>query len=174
MADVPNVMQVVGYANTGKTTLITHLIRHFRKQGLQVGVIKRDGHDQEWEQAGKDTWRFRATGASLVAIQSATKMAWFEQPPPSLDVLIERMKAGGAQIILVEGFKSAPYPKLLVVREPSQLTLLDELDDCRGIVSWQPLPAQQLPVYAIDQPQHVAAFVEAVLFGEEKNGYESI
>lgn len=174
MTDVPKVIQVVGYANTGKTTLMTHLICHFRKQGLQVGAIKRDGHDEEWEQPGKDTWQFRTSGASLVAIQSATKMAWFEQPAPSLETLIERMKAGGAQIILVEGFKTAPYPKLLVVREPAQLSLLDRLDDCRGIVSWVPLPAQQLPVFAVDQPEHVAAFVETLLFGQEKNGHAGI
>ena len=172
MVTPPRVVQIVGYSDTGKTTLITQLIRYLRQLGYQVGVIKRDGHDREWEPAGKDTWTFRHAGAGLVAIQSSTKMAWFEQPPPSLDALIGRMGEAGAQIILVEGFKTAPYPKLLVVRERSHLALLERLTDCRGIVSWFPLQAQALPVYPIDQPQRVAAFVETVLFGDQQNHLE--
>ncbi|UFJ42110.1 molybdopterin-guanine dinucleotide biosynthesis protein B [Brevibacillus humidisoli] len=162
MFSVPPIIQIVGYSNTGKTTLITYLIKHFQQSGRRVGVIKRDGHDHEWDQEGKDTRKFRDAGAPLVAIQSPTKMAWFEQPPLSLPVLIERMHQAGAQLIIVEGFKTASYPKLLLIRELSHLALLDSLTNCRGIVSWFPLEDQGLPVYSIEQPQQVAAFAESL------------
>ncbi|MBO8162438.1 MAG: molybdopterin-guanine dinucleotide biosynthesis protein B [Brevibacillus sp.] len=166
MPQLPPIIQIVGYANTGKTTLITELIRCFQQLDRRVGVIKRDGHDHEWEREGTDTWRFREAGAPLVALQSSSKTAWFEQQSLSLSDLVWRMGQAGADLIIVEGFKTAAYPKLLLVRAPQQLALLDQLTACRAIVSWFPFQHPVLPVFSIDDQKRVASFVEALLLSD--------
>lgn len=92
MKQQPYVLQLVGYSNSGKTTLLTKLIPLFEQSGLRVGVVKHDGgHDFEVDQPGKDTWRYREAGATLVAITSATKTAIVDQRPTPLPELVERL-----------------------------------------------------------------------------------
>lgn len=156
----PLVMQVVGYANTGKTTLLAKLIPLLEQEGMRVGVIKHDGgHDFEIDQPGKDTWRYREAGASLVAITSQTKTAWIEQRPVPLAALIDRMGQAGVELVLVEGFKREDYPKLLLIREVEHRELLPELTNVAGIVHWQDEVYADLPHFFIDDASGLAAFI---------------
>lgn len=156
----PLVMQVVGYSNTGKTTLLARLIPLLEQAGKRVGVIKHDGgHDFEVDQPGKDTWRYREAGASLVAITSQTKTAWIEQRPLPLATLIERMGQAGADLVLVEGFKREDYPKLLLIRETEQQELLPKVTRVEGIVHWRDERYADLPHFFIDDVDGIAAFL---------------
>ena len=59
----PHIIQIVGYKNTGKTTLTAALIGHFTSMGLKVAAIKHDGHDHfEMDQEGTDSYRFGELG----------------------------------------------------------------------------------------------------------------
>lgn len=156
----PRVMQVVGYSNSGKTTLLTRLIPLLQQQGLRVGVVKHDGgHDFELDQPGKDTWRYREAGAPLVAISSRTKTAFIEQQPLPLGQIVERMGQAGADLVLVEGFKQEAYPKLLIIREEKDQELLASLRHVAGIARWGQGEYGALPCFSIDDVQAIAAFV---------------
>jgi molybdopterin-guanine dinucleotide biosynthesis protein B len=156
----PFVLQFVGYSNSGKTTLLTGLIRRLEQRGIRVGVIKHDGaHDFEWDQAGTDTFRFREAGASLVAIQSRTKTAMLEQRAVPLGELIRRMAAAGAEIVLVEGFKREDCPKLIVLREEPDQELLGFVTQPIAIVSWKPFSHPELPVFGVDDTEGIYQFV---------------
>lgn len=160
MAKQPTVLQLVGYSGSGKTTLLAKLIPLLERSGLRVGVVKHDGgHDFEWDQPGKDTWRYREAGASLVAITSQTKTAFLEQKPLPLPVLVERMGQAGADLVLVEGFKREPYPKLLLVRDQNHLELLDAVSRVEAVVSWEKVEARGLPVFHVDDVEGIARFV---------------
>ncbi|WP_035300814.1 molybdopterin-guanine dinucleotide biosynthesis protein B [Brevibacillus thermoruber] len=168
MANKPMVLQVVGYSDSGKTTLLTRLIPLLEQTGLRVGVIKHDGgHDFEWDRPGKDTWRYREAGASLVAIASRTKTAMLELNPVPLPVLVERMADAGADLVLVEGFKREDYEKLVVLREPAHRELLEAVTRPVAVASWEPFEHPALPVYAIDDAAGIAAFVRA-LYNKER------
>jgi molybdopterin-guanine dinucleotide biosynthesis protein B len=39
------ILQVVGYQNSGKTTLITKLIKMLKEMSYRVGTLKHHGHD---------------------------------------------------------------------------------------------------------------------------------
>jgi molybdopterin-guanine dinucleotide biosynthesis protein B len=158
MAASPLIMQFVGYANSGKTTIMTQLVRYFQSKHFRVGVIKHDGHDHDWDE-GKDTHRFRQAGAPLVAIQSQSKTGWFEQAAVPLEQLVARMEAAGAEIVLIEGFKRAHYRKLALIRREADLPLIADVTNCCGIVSWLPLPPQKLPVFSIDHGQQIGDFL---------------
>jgi len=160
----PYVLQLVGYANSGKTTLLTKLIPLFEQSGLRVGVVKHDGgHDFEWDQPGKDTWRYREAGASLVAITSQTKTAIVEQSPTPLPQLVERLAQAGAQLILVEGFKRESYPKLVVLRNPQDLELLHSLTGIIGTATWEPIARDEWPRFSVDDAEAIALFVKRLI-----------
>ncbi|WP_289137683.1 molybdopterin-guanine dinucleotide biosynthesis protein B [uncultured Brevibacillus sp.] len=162
MAVIPCVMQLVGYSNSGKTTLLTKLIPLLERSGIRVGVIKHDGgHDFEWDQPGKDTWRYREAGASLVAITSKTKTAIVEQRPTQLAVLVERLTQAGADLILVEGFKRESYPKLVLLRKPEDRELLQLVTNVCGIVSWGAIEQTGLPHFDINHIEAIVSFLQA-------------
>ncbi|MGN0353835.1 MAG: molybdopterin-guanine dinucleotide biosynthesis protein B, partial [Muricoprocola sp.] len=57
------VLAISGVKNSGKTTLITRILPELKKRGLQVAVIKHDGHDFEADVPGTDTWKIAQAGA---------------------------------------------------------------------------------------------------------------
>ncbi|WP_409342992.1 molybdopterin-guanine dinucleotide biosynthesis protein B [Paenibacillus sp. MBLB4367] len=130
----PCVFQVVGYKNTGKTTLICRLIEAFKAGGYRVGTIKHDGHDFRMDTPGTDTWKQRAAGADMVAITSAYQTAMIRSGPAELQELIDRMRE--ADVILVEGFKAEHYPKIVLLKEPAHLELLDAVSRPLAAVCW--------------------------------------
>lgn len=160
MAKPPRVLQIVGYSNSGKTTLLTKLIPLLEGAGIRVGVIKHDGgHDFEWDQPGKDTWRYREAGASLVAITSKTKTAIVEQKPQELSVLIQRLADAGAELVLVEGFKREDYPKLVLLRKPEDQELISIVSNLVGLVSWTDHGQPDVPFFDINDVANIAKLV---------------
>jgi ABC-type methionine transport system ATPase subunit len=47
---------IVGFSGTGKTTTVVRLINELRNYGLRVGTIKHDAHGFEMDHPGKDSW----------------------------------------------------------------------------------------------------------------------
>ncbi|WP_400162000.1 molybdopterin-guanine dinucleotide biosynthesis protein B [Brevibacillus sp. TJ4] len=161
MSMKPRVVQLVGYSDSGKTTLLSRLIPLLQRQGLRVGVVKHDGgHDFELDQPGKDTWRYREAGASLVAISSQTKTAFIEQQPLPLEQIVARMGQAGADLVLVEGFKREHYPKLVLIRKPQDRELLAAVTNVVAIVTWDEWEHGGLPVFHVDDAQAIASFVQ--------------
>jgi len=136
----PHIIQIVGYKNTGKTTLTAALIRHFSSMGLKVAAIKHDGHDHfEMDQEGTDSYQFGESGASAVVVMSEKRTAIMERQATKLEDMLSYLS--GYDWIVVEGFKDASYPKFVMVREEKDLTLVNQLKGVVGIISW--LPSEQ-------------------------------
>ncbi|CAM4489506.1 molybdopterin-guanine dinucleotide biosynthesis protein B [Paenibacillus tarimensis] len=149
----PPVIQIAGYKNSGKTTLLCRLVERIKADGLTVGTVKHDAHDFTMDQDGTDTWQHQQAGADITAISSSRRTAWLMNRPAELHELITGMQE--VDIILAEGFKTAPYPKLILLRQETDLELL-QLDNVIAAVQWPAFPAAQnlpnlgLPVLAID------------------------
>ncbi|NMI05373.1 molybdopterin-guanine dinucleotide biosynthesis protein B [Paenibacillus sp. SZ31] len=131
----PHIIQIVGYKNTGKTTMTAALIDHFSSMGLKVAAIKHDGHDHfEIDQEGTDSYRFGEAGAAAVVVMSEKRTAIMERQATRLEDMLSRLS--GYDWIVIEGFKEASYPKLVMVREEKDLTLVDRLERVVGMISW--------------------------------------
>lgn len=128
----PKVLQIIGFKNSGKTTLICRLIEKLSDQGVKVGTIKHDGHDFEMDQQGTDTWLHRQSGAKTVAITSDFRSAWFTDQPMSMEELLQQMT--GVELVLVEGFKQENGDKLILARTDDELEQLLRLTKVRGVV----------------------------------------
>lgn len=162
----PFILQVVGYKNTGKTTWLTGLIHRLNEQGIRSAVIKHDAHSFDMDHPGTDTFKLREAGAAGVAITSAQRTAIVEEYDTSLEELIAVFSHGGRyDCIFIEGFKQADYPKLVMIRQETDLELLDSLRqvvgavyaaDCLKLVSSR---AQDMMLYDYSNPKLAADWV---------------
>lgn len=110
-------LQIVGFKKSGKTTAIKDFLAVLKRQHQPVCVLKHDAHNAQMDQAGTDTARFTAAGAQtvLLATDQATMVQQQITRPPTAAQLIATY-AQPEQFCLLEGFKAAAYPKLVLVR----------------------------------------------------------
>lgn len=152
------VVQIVGYKNSGKTTLIEQLIGRLTEKGYTVGAIKHDAHQFETDHPGTDTWRHRKAGAHITAITSEHRTAIVEEKHTPLNELLQRMTS--MDIVLVEGFKHEPYPKIVVVRSEEDKALVRSLHNVVAVSSWVAGLKYNVPVYAIGDFEGVAEWIQ--------------
>jgi molybdopterin-guanine dinucleotide biosynthesis protein B len=122
-------------------------------RGLTVSTLKHAHHSFDLDQPGKDSHTHRMAGATEVLIASVNRYALMHElrgaPEPSLHELLEKLSP--VDLVVIEGFKTARYPKLEVFRAEVGKPAL-HLDDpfVVGIVSDTPFPASGRPVVSIE------------------------
>lgn len=118
------VLQIAGYKNSGKTTLATAIVRRLSSRGYLIGTIKHDAHRFEPDVPGTDSWKHREAGAYATAVTSPSRTAWTMERPTSLETLLNEMRQHALDAVIVEGFKDAPYPKVVLLRDEADTELL--------------------------------------------------
>ncbi len=120
------VLGIAGWSGAGKTTLIEAVLPALRAAGLAVSTVKHAHHGAELDRPGKDSWRHREAGAREVLVASPGRWALMHEEPgaePDLPALLARMSP--VDLVLVEGFRRYPFPKLEVHRPvPGQAAAL--------------------------------------------------
>lgn len=107
------VFGVTGWKNAGKTTLVERLVAEFVRRGWRVSTIKHAHHDVDVDHPGRDSYRHRLAGAGEVALVGGLRYAIIrEQPAPTLAEVLARLAP--ADLILIEGYKREPHPKIEV------------------------------------------------------------
>lgn len=107
---------IVGFSNSGKTTVLEKLIRELVMRGLRVGTIKHDVHGFEMDKPGKDTWRHKQAGASTTIISSPRQIGVVKDVDHDHDPLELTSLMPDMDLILLEGYKSADVPKIEIFR----------------------------------------------------------
>jgi molybdopterin-guanine dinucleotide biosynthesis protein B len=130
-------VSVVGKSDAGKTTLLEKLIPELKRRGYRVATVKHDAHSFEIDQPGKDTWRHRQAGADVVVISSKDKVAIIRSVDEEMSLLQIADTITGVDIILTEGFKRGPAPKIEVSRREKSSELLCSADELVAIASDQ-------------------------------------
>lgn len=111
----PLVVAISGVKNSGKTTLITKLVPVLNSRGYRTAVVKHDGHDFSCDIPGTDTYKFIESGAYGTAIFSPYRMFVHKVGTGEREEELIAMFPE-ADLILLEGFKELPYPKLEIIR----------------------------------------------------------
>ncbi len=119
-----------GWSGSGKTTLVEKLIPRFVGRGLRTSLIKHAHHNFDIDTPGKDSWRHRQAGASEILVTSSRRWVLMHElrgaKEPSFDEQVQRVSP--CDLLLVEGFKFAPIPKLEVWRRETGEALLHPND----------------------------------------------
>ncbi|TQV63563.1 MAG: molybdopterin-guanine dinucleotide biosynthesis protein B [Sulfurovum sp.] len=110
-----------GSSNSGKTTLIEKI--SIELQGKkEVAIIKHDPKDKAiFDTIGKDSHRFFETGAKVI-VSSPTRTTYFSHTSQALDELIELF--GRFDLLLVEGLKTVPLPRISIFRNEIDVAYL--------------------------------------------------
>jgi len=113
------VIGFVGYSGSGKTTLIEKLLPQLKPDFSAIAVIKATHHPIELDQPGKDSYRYRQGGADTVVLASPNATHWWQrrdQQSEALPSIIAKLQSQALDLILFEGYNSAPYDKIVVYR----------------------------------------------------------
>jgi molybdopterin-guanine dinucleotide biosynthesis protein MobB len=106
------IIQIVGLANSGKTTFIKNLIPALKIYG-HVGVIKHLGDHDFLQETGKDTTVFFENGADISAgIDSDKSIVTLRTT--DLDKMLLLFKQQGVDFAVIEGFKTRTFPKIVI------------------------------------------------------------
>lgn len=153
-----------GWSGSGKTTLIERLIPVLVARGLTVSLVKHAHHDFDVDQRGKDSWRHRQAGCTEVLISSGVRWALMHElrggAEMSLPQAIARLSP--CDLVLVEGYKTHPIPKLEVWREDVGKPLLHPGDPhIRGLATDDRARFEggPLPAFALEDVAAIATFV---------------
>ena len=150
-----------GYSGSGKTTLIEKLIPLFTQRGLKVSLVKHTHHTFDVDKPGKDSYRHRHAGCSEVLVTSSRRWALMHElrdaVEPTLAEQIGRLSP--CDLLLIEGFKFDPIPKLEVYRAEVGEPLLHPRDEqIVAIASDQRLETRLLQ-FDLNDPGAIADFV---------------
>lgn len=155
---------LAGWSGSGKTTLVARLIPELTGRGLTVSTIKHAHHAFDVDSPGKDSYRHREAGAHEVLVSSANRWALMHEhrgaPEPSLEELLRRLSP--VDLVIVEGFKREPHPKLEVYRsEVGKPALQPDDPHIVGIATDRPA-ALDAPVPVLDL-EDIAGIAELVI-----------
>ncbi|HEX6319024.1 MAG TPA: molybdopterin-guanine dinucleotide biosynthesis protein B [Burkholderiales bacterium] len=150
-----------GWSGSGKTTLIEKLIPRFAGAGLRVSLIKHAHHTFDVDQPGKDSYRHRHAGAAEVLVTSSRRWVLMHElrgaHEPSFEEQIARLSP--CDLVLVEGFKHAPIPKLEVWRAEPGEALLHPNDPHIVAVASDAKVETRLPLLDLNDDAAIARFV---------------
>jgi molybdopterin-guanine dinucleotide biosynthesis adapter protein len=150
-----------GWSGSGKTTLVEKLIPRFAQRGLRVSLIKHAHHNFDVDTPGKDSWRHRQAGASEILVTSSRRWVLMHElrgaQEPSFDEQIKRFSP--CDLLLVEGFKFAPIPKLEVWRKETGEALLHPNDPHIVAIAADTRVETKLPLLDLNDDAAIARFI---------------
>ena len=156
------VMGLAGWSGSGKTTLMMRLLPELIGRGLTVSTMKHAHHNFDIDQPGKDSYVHRSAGATEVVVASVNRWALMLEnrgaPEPSAVELMRHMTP--VDLLIIEGFKREPHPKLEVYRRANGKPLIHPEDPhIVAVASDTALPDVKLPVLPLDDIEAIADFV---------------
>ncbi|HYF07203.1 MAG TPA: molybdopterin-guanine dinucleotide biosynthesis protein B [Acetobacteraceae bacterium] len=154
---------LAGWSGAGKTTLMVKLLPALTRRGLRVSTLKHAHHRFDVDTPGKDSYEHRRAGAHQVLVASGARWALMTElrtaREPTLRELLARLDP--VDLVIVEGYKRDPHPKLEVRREANGKPWMHpEMPGIVAVASDTP-PPYALPRVALDDVEGAAALILA-------------
>ncbi len=163
------IVAIVGWKKSGKTTLTTRLVAEFTRRGLSVATIKHAHHKFQIDDAETDSARHRRAGAAQVAVVSAERLAIIKEyagaPEPDFADVVAMLDP--CDLIIVEGYKSQPIPKIEARRTQSHThqPLAPGDPHVIAIAADHPTESRGRPLFTLDDITGLADLIEQVVIG---------
>jgi len=156
----------VAPSGSGKTTLLRKLVPVLRERGLRVGYLKHAHHSFDLDLPGKDSYEVRGAGADQTLLASTERWALQVEngvygSDPDLQAMLERFDGDALDLVLVEGFKHAAFPKIEIHRTVvGQAPLYPEDPYIIAVATDSQLSGDQHPpALPLEDPEAIAEFV---------------
>ncbi len=167
MTDFPlPLLGFCAWSGTGKTTLLSHLIPLLRERDLRLAIVKHAHHDFDIDKPGKDSWVLRHAGASQTVVASRRRAALIteyddDRTEPSLADSLALLDPDALDLVLVEGFKHEPCPKIELHRPAMGRDLIcAEVPEVIAVASDAPVELPRpLPLLDMNDPGGIADFI---------------
>jgi len=162
----PPLFGVVGWKNSGKTTLMVGLVGELSRRGFAVSVIKHAHAKFEIDHEGRDSYKMREAGACQVALSSPRRFALMRElgDAPEMSFADIVAYAGKCDLVLVEGYKREAHKKIEARRlEAKDRTPLSANDpNIVAVAADFTVEGEDLPVFDLDDTKSIADFVEQI------------
>lgn len=170
-AHIP-ILGFAAFSGTGKTTLLLQILPRLQAHGLRIGMVKHAHHGFDTDIPGKDSYKLRKAGATQTLVASRRRWALVAETDgnaePRLKYLLDRLDQEALDLILVEGFKAEPIPKIELHRPSLGHPLL--CPDDRSIIAVAtdaPLSTDPgIPALDLNRPEQITDFILQTLFHE--------
>lgn len=118
----PKIFGVTGWKNSGKTRLVAGLVSNLKAKGFVVSTVKHAHHGFDVDKPGTDSYTHREAGAQEVALVSGKRWVLMheirDEDEPALDEILEKLAP--CDIVIIEGFKACPHPKIEATRSETK------------------------------------------------------
>lgn len=168
------IIGIAGWKKSGKTTLTVRLIEEFVRRGVKVATLKHAHHAFDIDNGETDSARHRRAGAGQVAVVSGVRWALITElrgaPEPNFEEIIAALDP--ADLVIVEGYKSAPIAKIEArrVNSKTRTPLADDDPLVIAIASDHATEARGLPVFNLDDITAMADLIEKALGPIRRHG----
>ncbi|HEY3369096.1 MAG TPA: molybdopterin-guanine dinucleotide biosynthesis protein B [Symbiobacteriaceae bacterium] len=162
---MPPILSITGCGKCGKTTMVEKLVAELTRRGYVIGTLKHDVHGFAMDHEGKDTWRHKQAGARAVAIIGPDQVAVVRSTPLGEFSTAEAIALlGPVDLVVTEGFKRAPFPKIEIFSSVRNEGALLCGQDPHLLAVAGDLPVEtSVPVFDWNDAGAIADFVEARL-----------
>ena len=156
---------VIGWKNSGKTTLVSKLVDYFSSLNLKVGVIKHAHHSFDIDHPNTDSYKIRKSGAYKTTIVSNKRLAFIEERVDDNEIdlksIIDMNK--DCQILILEGFKKKnDIPKIEVFLKKNKKDYLYKNIEKVKLLVTDDDKSHPLKVLNHDQISLIAKFIQDV------------
>ena len=118
----PLIFGVTGWKNSGKTRLVAGIVRELGARGFTVSTVKHAHHGFDVDKPGTDSFAHREAGAHEVALVSGKRWVLMHEmrgaKEPALAEILSKLAP--CDIVIIEGFKSSPHPKIEATRSATK------------------------------------------------------
>jgi molybdopterin-guanine dinucleotide biosynthesis protein A len=157
-----------GYSGVGKTTLLVHLVKCFRREHIRVGYYKHDSHRFIMDKEGKDTHRCAEAGAEIVTINDPKHFAVIGDGDFKKMTISHALEQ--CDCILIEGYKQSPFDKIVFLDEKGKLPIPADSPGIKAIVHQGRIAEgerwdERIPAFHRDETDAVYRFVKSHFYG---------
>ena len=153
---------IVGWKNSGKTTLVERLVIEITGRGFSVSTVKHAHHTFDVDHEGKDSFRHRSAGANEVLLASRNRWALMHEirndVEPPLNEFLEKLAP--VDLVLIEGYKRDSHAKVEAHRAETKQGLLSSEDETiTAVASNYAVEGLSVPQFDLDDVAGIASYI---------------
>ncbi|GAB3060061.1 molybdopterin-guanine dinucleotide biosynthesis protein B [Virgibacillus ainsalahensis] len=157
------IIQIVGYKNSGKTTMASKLIETLTDRGIRTATLKHHGHGgAPLGMEDTDSEVHRRAGAHLSGVEGEGVLQITNTSSWKMEEMIALYKLMNIEVLILEGFKRQEYNKAVLIRNKEDLSLLEQVTNIKAVITAVPLKQAAFP-YPIFQQTETDAFIKWLL-----------